>query len=115
MNPLRPGTKILIACLTALMCSSASAERIGSTYGQTWPIAEPDMVEQIKDLIKRKRSTNPILPRARYAVINCSALRFQGRRASKCSTVVAAGKARSTWRSHRYGSKPLALAVSTSE
>ncbi|MDI3514192.1 MAG: hypothetical protein PWP40_1421 [Rhodocyclaceae bacterium] len=60
--------------------------------------------------IYRKRSTNPILPRARYAVINCSALRFQGRRASKCSTVVAAGKARSTWRSHRYGSKPLALA-----
>lgn len=56
MNPLRPGTKILIACLTALMCSSASAERIGSTYGQTWPIAEPDMVEQIKDLIKRLQS-----------------------------------------------------------
>jgi hypothetical protein len=62
-----------------------------------------------------KRSTNPILPRARYAVINCSALRCQGRRASKCSTVVAVGKARSMWRSHRYGSTLLALAVSTSE
>lgn len=66
-------------------------------------------------LLVRKRSTNPILPRARYAVINCSALRCQGRRASKCSTVVAVGKARSMWRSHRYGSTLLALAVSTSE
>jgi len=65
--------------------------------------------------VDRKRSTNPILPRARYAVINCSALRCQGRRASKCSTVVAVGKARSMWRSHRYGSTLLALAVSTSE
>lgn len=44
---------------------------------------------------------------ARYAVINCSALRFQGRRASKCSTVVAVGKLRKTWRSHRYGSTTL--------
>ena len=52
-------------------------------------------VNAVADSI-RKRSTNPILPRARYAVINCSALRCQGRRASKCSTVVAVGKARST-------------------
>lgn len=81
-------------------------------------LAERDLeIDVMKEIAAKngKRSTNPILPRARYAVINCSALRCQGRRASKCSTVVAVGKARSMWRSHRYGSTLLALAVSTSE
>lgn len=49
---MRPGLKVICFGVASLCCVSASAERIGATYGQTWPIAEPDMVEQIQDLIR---------------------------------------------------------------
>lgn len=57
MTMQRPGTKILLAGVTLLLCATASAERIGTTFGQTWPIAEPDMVEQIHDLIRKMQAS----------------------------------------------------------
>lgn len=51
---MRSGSVRALTLIMALMLGSpALAERIGTTHGRLWPIAEPDLVEQIHELIKK--------------------------------------------------------------